>query len=136
MSDPDKQKAITAGLAEFTGEVQSIVQQHNGFLIYAGGDDVLAILPLEDALACAAALRKHYLGCFNLTNIPTSLSGAIEYVHIKTPLSTVLHDAHKLLDDIAKDRCGRDAIACGDVETRRLSIGMGYAMAMCLGRWT
>ncbi|MBU0500425.1 MAG: type III-B CRISPR-associated protein Cas10/Cmr2 [Gammaproteobacteria bacterium] len=112
MSDPHKQKAITLGLAKFTEEVVSIVQENNGFLVYAGGDDVLAVLPLEDALSCAAALRAHYLSCFDLKTIPTSLSGAIEYAHIKMPLGKVLHDAHDLLDNIAKDGRGRDAIAC------------------------
>lgn len=112
MSDRDKQKDITLGLAQFTTKVPDIVQENNGFLIYAGGDDVLALLPLEDALKCAAALRAHYLGCFDLTKIPTSLSGAIEYAHIKMPLGKVLHDAHDLLNNLAKDGRGRDAIAC------------------------
>jgi CRISPR-associated protein Cmr2 len=43
--------------------------------------------------------------------IPTTLSGAIEYVHIKIPLTKVLFDAHHLLDDIAKEKTGRDSIA-------------------------
>lgn len=112
MSDAEKQEKITASLAEFTGKVDEIVKAHNGFLIYAGGDDVLALLPLEDALGCAAALRLHYLKCFDLELIPTSLSGAIEYAHIKMPLGKVLHDSHDLLDNLAKDGRGRDAIAC------------------------
>lgn len=111
MSNPDKQTAITNGLAKFTKGVQPIVYQHNGFLMYAGGDDVLAILPLEDAIPCAAELRTHYMSCFDYNDIPTTLSGAIEFVHIKTPLTKVLHDAHKLLDDVAKDGRGRDALA-------------------------
>ncbi|MDQ5770593.1 type III-B CRISPR-associated protein Cas10/Cmr2 [Thiothrix subterranea] len=111
MSNPDKQTAITNGLAKFTKGVQPIVYQHSGFLMYAGGDDVLAILPLEDAIPCAAELRTHYMSCFDYNDIPTTLSGAIEFVHIKTPLTKVLHDAHKLLDEVAKDGRGRDALA-------------------------
>ncbi len=111
MSDTTKQCAITEGLADFTKGVPDIVYQHNGFLMYAGGDDVLAILPLEDAIPCAAELRTHYMNCFDYNDIPTTLSGAIEFVHIKTPLTKVLHDAHKLLDEVAKDGRGRDALA-------------------------
>ena len=112
MSQRDNQKAITKGLAKFTDKVASIVHKNNGFLIYAGGDDVLAILPLEDALICARELRQHYMDCFNdYDDINTTLSGAIEYVHIKTPLTKILKDAHHLLDDIAKEKTGRDAIA-------------------------
>lgn len=111
MSDPKKQTPITEGLEKFTGNVKEIVEKHNGFLIYAGGDDVLAILPLEDAIPCATALRKHYLSCFEGKGVDTTISGAIEFAHIKMPLTKVLKDAHQLLDDIAKDEAGRDALA-------------------------
>jgi CRISPR-associated protein Cmr2 len=111
MSNPDKQDSITKGLKEFTKGVKPIVEKHNGFLIYAGGDDVLAILPLEDAIPCATALREDYLDCFKGKNVNTTISGAIEFAHIKMPLTKVLKDAHQLLDDIAKDEAGRDALA-------------------------
>mgnify|MGYP000689226601 CR=1 FL=1 len=112
MSDPDKQTKISDGLEKFTEGVPAIVEKNSGFLIYAGGDDVLALLPLEYALNCANELRTHYLECFSAyPDINTTLSGAIEYAHIKMPLGKVLGDAHHLLDDIAKDQTGRDAIA-------------------------
>jgi CRISPR-associated protein Cmr2 len=91
--------------------VPDIVYDNNGFLVYAGGDDVLAVLPLEDALNCAAKLRAHYCACFKDSGISTTISGAIEYVHMNMPLGKVLKDAHDLLDRIAKDGRGRDAIA-------------------------
>ncbi len=112
MSEPAKQTAITEGLAKFTAGAPDIVERHSGFLIYAGGDDVLALLTLEDALSCAATLRTHYLDCFTAGDISTSLSGAIEFAHIKMPLGKVLRDAHDLLDNVAKEGRGRDAIAC------------------------
>jgi CRISPR-associated protein Cmr2 len=110
MSDEKKQEKISEGLDKFTRGVQAIVEEHSGFLIYAGGDDVLALLPLEFALNCANALRTHYMGSFD-SSISTSLSGAIEYAHIKMPLGKILGDAHHLLDEIAKEQTGRDAIA-------------------------
>ncbi len=39
-----------------------IVEAFDGRLIYAGGDDVLALLPADTALACAAALRLAFTG--------------------------------------------------------------------------
>ncbi len=121
MSNQDMHYSITQGLADFTDGVPDIVKDNNGFLIYAGGDDVLAILPLEDAITCAAKLREHYLKCFkekpnsdlekHRYYIPTTLSGAIEFTHINMPLTSVLKDAHNLLDDVAKDGSGRDALA-------------------------
>ena len=119
MSKEANQKPISTALNDFTGGVPAIVENHNGFLIYAGGDDVLALLPMEDALRCAAEVRRHYLASFEEAfkemkdedKIPASISAAIQYVHVKTPLGIVLGDAHHLLDDVAKDGAGRDAVA-------------------------
>ena len=117
MGNPGNQKVISQALNDFTYEVGSIVEKHNGFLVYAGGDDVFALLPIEDALSCAYALRTRYRACFekhaqHAPDIETSLSGAIEYAHVKLPLAKLLADIHPLLDDIAKEDRGRDAIAC------------------------
>ena len=111
MSDKDKQKHISDALNQFTNSVADIVKANSGFLVYAGGDDVLALLPLEYALTCANQLRLRYLKCFENTTITSTLSGAIEFAHIKMPLGKVLRDAHHLLDDIAKEQTGRDAVA-------------------------
>jgi CRISPR-associated protein Cmr2 len=117
MSSTAKQPVISEALKNFTDEVNKIVSKNNGVLIYSGGDDVLAILPLEDALSCAKELRDEYLKAFEVSSkkyelsIKSTLSGAIEYAHIKMPLTKILRDSHSLLDNIAKDGCGRDAIA-------------------------
>lgn len=114
MSDQNKQEAISLSLNAFTNGVAKVVEEHSGFLIYAGGDDVLALLPLEFALNCAYDLRQLYLDSFKLHGegkVSSTLSGAIEYAHIKMPLGKVLGDAHHLLDEVAKDQCGRDSIA-------------------------
>ncbi len=39
-----------------------IVEHHHGQLIYAGGDDVLAMLPADEAFACAQGLRLAFQG--------------------------------------------------------------------------
>lgn len=111
MANKDKQPLISTSLDAFTQRVPALVESHNGFLIYAGGDDVLAVLPLEDALGCAAAVRECYLACFRDSGIPTTISAAISFAHVKMPLGKVLADAHSLLDDVAKDGAGRDALA-------------------------
>ncbi|MBN2069600.1 MAG: type III-B CRISPR-associated protein Cas10/Cmr2 [Opitutales bacterium] len=41
---------------------QPIVAQHKGQLIYAGGDDVLALLPARRAIACAQDLARAFRG--------------------------------------------------------------------------
>lgn len=111
MGDAAKRPKISAALDRFTAQAGRHVRASNGFLVYAGGDDVLALLPLEDALGCAARLRKAYLAAFAGSGIDSTLSGAIEFAHVKMPLTRVLADAHGLLDEVAKDGRGRDAIA-------------------------
>ncbi|EQB2596481.1 type III-B CRISPR-associated protein Cas10/Cmr2 [Aeromonas salmonicida] len=117
MSDPAKQAGISAALNRFTEQAPQIVERHNGFLVYAGGDDVLALLGVSDAMTCAAALRQCYADCFaeqnrqNQSQIFSTLSGAINIGNIKWPLRALLFDAHHLLDEVAKEATGRDALA-------------------------
>ncbi len=120
MSDRNKQDHITHALNAFTNKVDGIISENNGFLIYAGGDDVLALLPIEDALNCAENIRSEYENCFKKehteankknVNIDYSISAAIVYSHINNPLSNALHDIHNLLDDVAKEKTGRNALA-------------------------
>jgi Predicted hydrolase of the HD superfamily (permuted catalytic motifs) len=41
---------ITEKLSEFSKEVKGIVEKYSGISVYSGGDDVLALFPLETAL--------------------------------------------------------------------------------------
>lgn len=115
MGTLENQPKISNALQTFTNAVPTIVHDNNGFLVYAGGDDVLAILPLEDALQCANKIRQEYQKAFKAysgSEIENStISAAIEFIHINMPLTKVLKDAHNLLDNVAKNGCGRDAIA-------------------------
>ncbi len=111
MADRRRQPAITKALARFAAEAPAIVARHSGFLVYAGGDDVRALLPVPGALACAREIRSLYLECFAGTGVSSTLSGAVLFAHHKLPLGHVLHEVHVLLDDVAKDGRGRDAIA-------------------------
>jgi CRISPR-associated protein Cmr2 len=52
---------FSRGLSSFATDARQIVEQeHSGSLVYAGGDDVLAFLPLTQALECADALRRRF----------------------------------------------------------------------------
>jgi CRISPR-associated protein Cmr2 len=120
MSDRNKRELISEALKRFAERVQEIVEtEHQGLLIYAGGDDVLALLTLDAALPCAAALRNAYQAAFDGVFedkpkdlcFPATISAAIEYAHYRLPFTKILADAHHLLDDVAKDGRGRDAVA-------------------------
>jgi CRISPR-associated protein Cmr2 len=114
----EKQDAISNALLDFTSKVDDIVEKDNdGRLVYAGGDDVFAILPLDTALFCAKRLRETYVNAFQ-RHIPEirgkgggTISACIVYAHMNTSLQTAVRDAHALLDKTAKDALGRDAFA-------------------------
>ncbi len=56
----DDHRAISRQLAGFAGRVRRIVEKYDGSLVYSGGDDVLALLPLHTALACARELAEEF----------------------------------------------------------------------------
>lgn len=101
---------ITKGLTQFAGNIPSEIYHHDGVTIYAGGDDLLALLPLDRALEAAIAARKLYQESFD-EKVKATLSGTIVFAHYRCTFSHVLTLAHKLLDEVAKDLTGRDALA-------------------------
>ncbi|HOJ85173.1 MAG TPA: type III-B CRISPR-associated protein Cas10/Cmr2, partial [Bacillota bacterium] len=56
----DKAGNISSALNYFSLQVPELVKDGNGVTVFAGGDDVLALMPLEDALATAINLRSAY----------------------------------------------------------------------------
>ena len=104
---------VSDALASFTRKVPETVAQHDGVTVYAGGDDLLAMLPVRDALNCAAAVSNAYRAAFAETDArnQATLSAAVVFAHVRLPLRSVLDEAHWLVDDVAKDGNGRDSLA-------------------------
>lgn len=100
-------------LATFTSGVRKVVEKHEGLLVYAGGDDVLAMLPKEQALSCTQAIDTAYRNAFAHTKVrkEATLSAAVVFAHGKLPLGQVLREAHRQLDVFAKDENGRDSLS-------------------------
>lgn len=110
-------RVVTGGLSRFAEGVPDIVAEHHGATVYAGGDDVLAFLPVDRALPAALALADAYRRCFEQAKLPAHLlpgatiSGAIVYAHYRLPLRWLLQQAHRLLDRVAKIEAGRASLA-------------------------
>jgi CRISPR-associated protein Cmr2 len=64
LMSPSLHAAISEALANFalSGVPYVVEQLHAGRIVYAGGDDVLALLPLADALPAARKLRALFSG--------------------------------------------------------------------------
>ncbi|MBQ7188478.1 MAG: type III-B CRISPR-associated protein Cas10/Cmr2, partial [Kiritimatiellae bacterium] len=93
---------------------REIVERHNGMLVYAGGDDVLAFVPSTEAIACARELREAFRIDFENGNLyPGSkcdMSCGIAIGHCKAPLQMLVKEAQRM-ESVAKHQYGRAALA-------------------------
>jgi CRISPR-associated protein Cmr2 len=145
--------AIHAAISESLGDfsiygVDRIIRANEGRLIYAGGDDVCAVLPVDTVLNAAEEIQKYYNSFFriitdqknevisNSWNLESgkmsvclgegekiSISAGILICHHKENLSQMIANAHHLLDDKAKNETDRNACA---IELRKRSGGSRY----------
>ncbi len=87
---------FSIALSRFTAEARAIVETNClGSLIYAGGDDVVAYLPLDYAFDCAIQLQEEFA-----KQLPgATLSVGIAIVHALTPMAgdmlRLAHDAER-----------------------------------------
>lgn len=117
-----KEGEVSEALRRFSARVPDIVDRHSGVVVYAGGDDVLAMLPSTTALDCARELAAAYRDSFGSEDpahqavpagIEPTLSAAVLFTHARIPMNTSLGELRRLLDDVAKDENGRDSLAVG-----------------------
>ena len=101
---------VGAALSGFTTDVPGIVAEHGGVTVYAGGDDVLAMLPVEEAIDCAGELADTYRSAF-AGRPGATLSAAVVLAQAHVPLRSVVDQSHRLLDEVAKEGNGRDSLA-------------------------
>ena len=59
-NNADQSRDISRALHRFASDVAGKVREHRGHAIYAGGDDVLALVPLSNALECARSLAESF----------------------------------------------------------------------------
>ena len=57
----DSHREFSQNLSAFARDAKNIIDKYKGSLVYSGGDDVLAFLPLDQCLSCAREL--HYKFC-------------------------------------------------------------------------
>jgi CRISPR-associated protein Cmr2 len=115
---PALHAALSEALTSFALHfVPAIVKKHAGTLIYAGGDDVLALLPTETALACAGELNCTYRQNWMkdeqecerlLMGERATASAGLAVVHYKEDLRVALQAAREA-EKQAKS-AGRDAL--------------------------
>lgn len=120
---PALHAAISSALANFAlYAAPEIVAKHHGTTIYSGGDDMLVLLPVSTALACALELRQAYMSNwwppdgqdgqrekqYMMMGAQATLSGGLTVVHAKDDLRLALQDARHA-EKQAK-QAGKDAL--------------------------
>jgi CRISPR-associated protein Cmr2 len=114
-SDAGKHRELSASLERFASTVRRIVEEeHSGALVYAGGDDVLAFLPLHTALPCAKqladAFRAALSGYVGEKGERATLSVGLAICHHIEPLSDALNLA-RAAEKAAKRLPGKNSLA-------------------------
>jgi CRISPR-associated protein Cmr2 len=109
----EKHQALSCALAHFAGGVAEVVKNHAGVCIYAGGDDVLALLPLHEPIQCAQELADSFYDTLkpfqNEQGTSPTLSVGLAIVHHLHPLGDALEIA-RAAESRAKSG-GKNALA-------------------------
>lgn len=134
-ADPGRHRALSRKLSlEFAQRVGSVVMDLGGGLVYSGGDDVLALLPLHTSLRAAWALAERFrqvMAEFGSNGEAPSLSVGLAVVHHLEPLQDAL-DLVRRAERLAKEG--------GDGEAKRNALCVVYsprsgAEVWARGRW-
>jgi len=109
LADAEANREFSMTLAGFAAEAQQIVTKHNGVLVYAGGDDVLAFLPVDQCVSCARKLHDDFGTRLAKYGQPT-LSVGIAIGHFMENLEDLL-EYGRAAEKAAKGVPGKDALA-------------------------
>lgn len=101
----DGHRTFSKTLATFAGEVKSIVENdHHGVLVFAGGEDIFAFLPLDTCLDAARCLHDRFgellkplyeNNLFEGLDTAPTLSVGIAIGHAGEPLEDLLENARE-----------------------------------------
>jgi CRISPR-associated protein Cmr2 len=101
---------VSAALAAAAGRQREVIESPGrlGTVVYAGGDDLLALTPAATALACVQAANVAFGETLDSVLGEPSASAAIVWFHAAWPLQSAVASAQRLLHD-AK-RTGRPGL--------------------------
>lgn len=109
-------KRFSTAMNGFSQAMQTLIPGHGGGLIYSGGDDVMAYLPLHTGLACVCDIQKLFADAMTEacreTGIaePPTFSAGLVIVHHHMPLHSAL-DLARRAESVAKNQGGRNSLA-------------------------
>lgn len=135
-------KKFSGALADYAHEVvpRIVEKEYMGRLVYAGGDDVLALVGLDQVLLVARDLRVAFLKEIQsvvdeindkrkpASQIHPDMSGGIAIAHHMTPLDAALR-AVRRAEKAAKNNYGRAALVVRLMKRSGVPVQMGMKWA-------
>ncbi|MDI6871119.1 MAG: type III-B CRISPR-associated protein Cas10/Cmr2 [Bacillota bacterium] len=114
LRSPEEHRRLSRQLARFAAAARAIVAECHGSLVYSGGDDVLAFLPLDTCLLAARRLHDEFGRLVGEVAPEVTLSAGVSVGHCLEPLEDLLTRA-KEAERNAKEGAGaadeRDGLA-------------------------
>jgi CRISPR-associated protein Cmr2 len=107
----DEHRRFSRCVSAFSSQAGRIIRDHHGSLVFSGGDDVLAFLPVDTCLEAARSLRDSFASYMESAtgNEPPTFSVGIAIGHCLEPLEDLLARGRRA-EQQAK-RGGRNALA-------------------------
>jgi len=100
----DQAGTLSRALLQFSRGVEDIVSEHYGVTVFAGGDEFLALTPVDTAIGLAHRLRDLFRETIAAaTGIDADMSAAIVFADYQLPLSFAVREVDTLLNNVAKD---------------------------------
>lgn len=126
----EQHQHLSRKLAEFANGARQTVLQYRGYTVYAGGDDLLALLPVNTALYCAIALAQSFA-----KQVGSTLSIGMTIVHRMEMLLQALEWAREA-ERCAKSQRNALAIALHTRGGAPVTIVTSFANDPTMEAWT
>ena len=120
----DAHRDFSTKLAKFSQDAKTIVEREDGAVVYAGGDDVLALLPLHTAVSTTATLAQAFQNQMD----GLTFSAGIAIVHHLEPLEDALELARKA------EKEAKAYIKCIQKENGKPEVSKKNALAIVLNK--
>jgi CRISPR-associated protein Cmr2 len=119
LETPEQHRELSRNLSTFAQNCRALIEGHGGSLLYAGGDDVLALVPLHTAIDASCGLQQLFTECMTpffsqpeiarLTAQNPTLSVGLSVAHHMDSMSYALNLARRA-ERQAKE-AGRDRLS-------------------------
>ena len=96
---PSEHRELSRQLAGFAKKAKDAISDYGGMAVYAGGDDLLAFLPVTGAVSCAREIYDIFHD-----EVGNNLSAGIAVAHYRQPLSITLDAARAAEREAKKER--------------------------------